>query len=121
MFDLEIYVFVILFFVLNIENFKYAEIIYDYTLEDFLKKNDERITGLRMSVAQWYYANIGFWWDYFKRTVIGILAAMSKLLPASVQPFVQGIVSRANQYAAGSQLKEEEITQSSDSQSVDNE
>ena len=53
--DLEVYVFMILFFALNLENYKYAEIIYDFTLEDFLKKNDERITSLRTSIATWYY------------------------------------------------------------------
>ena len=121
MFDLEIYVFVILFFVLNLDNFKYAEIIYDFALEDFLKKNDEKITGFRMSISQWYYANIGFWWDYFKRTVIGMLAAASGLLPASIQPFVQGMVTRANQYATGSKEKDDDlVTQSSDTQSLDN-
>ena len=85
---MQSYFFMVVYFILNIGDFKYAEMIYHFAFEDLLKQNEQAITSVRKGVSDWYSANIGFWWDYFKRTVVGTLAAMSGLLPARVQPFI---------------------------------
>ena len=116
---MQSYFFMVVYFILNIGDFKYAEMIYHFMLEDLLKQNERAISSVRTSVYDWYTANIGFWWDYFKRTVVGTLAAMSGLLPARVQPFISGMVQRANQYATGTGMTEDDRTESSDAISLD--
>ena len=72
---------------------------------------------MREGVSDWYDNNISFWTDYTKRTIVGIVAVMSKMLPSRVQPFISGWVTRANQYATGTGLDAaagvEEITETS--------
>ena len=51
---MQSYFFMLVYMVLNFDNFKYAEKIYHFAVEDLLKKNDVMITGLRMSVSDWY-------------------------------------------------------------------
>ena len=98
---MQSYFFMLVYLVLNFNNFKYAEKIYHFAVEDALRKNDELITSMRMGVSDWYYANISFIWDYTKRTFAGIFAVLSRFLPGSLQLFLSGYVERASQYATG--------------------
>lgn len=81
---MQSYFFMIVYVILNFENFKYAEMIYHFAVEDFLKQNDKAICSVRKSISDWYSDNISSWWDYFKRTIAGTLAVLSKLLPARI-------------------------------------
>ena len=101
MVEMEAYFFMILYFALIFENFKYAEMIYHFIIEDFLKTNDMKITEIRRAISDWYYNNISFIWHYFKRTLAGIFAVLSRFLPARFQPFVEGFRNKASMYAAG--------------------
>ena len=98
---MQSYFFMLVYIVLNVYNFEFAEKIYHFAVEDLLKKNDQMICSVRKSISDWYYANISFIWDYTKRTIAGILAVLARFLPASIQPFISGFVARANQYATG--------------------
>lgn len=81
---MQSYFFMLVYMLLNFDNFKYAEKIYHFGVEDLLRKNDEMITGLRMSVSDWYYANIASIWEYTKRTIAGIFAVLARFLPGSI-------------------------------------
>ena len=93
---MQTYFFMLVYMILIVDNFKYAELIYHFAVEDFLRKNDEAICAIRKSISDWYYANISFIWEYTKRTIVGVLAVLSRFLPARIQLFLSPFVERAN-------------------------
>ena len=92
--EMQEYFFLVVFFALIFQEFKYAEIAYHFCFEKLFKMNEELIVGARSSIMNLYRENVHKWWNYIIKNLVAIGSALSKMLPAPIQAFTNPFFDR---------------------------
>ena len=91
---MQTYFFLILYFALIFQEFKYAEFTYHYCLETGFKRNEELIIKARTSVTTFWKENCNKWYMYIKKSVFGLAHMLTRFMPESVQRFTEPFFTR---------------------------
>ena len=86
---MQTYFFLILYFALIFQEFKYAEFTYHYCLETGFKRNEELIIKARSSVMNFWKENCNKWYMYIKKSCIGLVHMLTRFMPEGVQRFTE--------------------------------
>ena len=91
---MQTYFFLILYFALIFQEFKYAEFIYHYCLETGFKRNEEMIISARTAVLNFWKENCSNWYLYIKKSGIALVHMLTRFMPESVQRFTEPFFER---------------------------
>ena len=86
---MQTYFFMILYFALIFQEFKYAEFTYHYCFETAFRRNEELISSARQAVMRVWKENCSNWYLYIKKSAIALVHMLTKFMPERVQMFTE--------------------------------
>merc|ERR1712060_488714 len=87
--DMQTYFFLVLYFALIFQEFKYAEFIYHFCLETTFQRNESLINSVRRSIMAVWRDNCSNLWVGIKRNMVAFCHMLTRFLPATVQSFTE--------------------------------
>ena len=86
---MQTYFFLILYFALIFQEFKYAEFTYHFCFETAFKRNEELIISARTTVMKIWRENCSNWFMYIKKSGIALCHMLTRFMPERVQMFTE--------------------------------
>ena len=90
--------FVLFYFVLIWDNFRYTEILFEFVVEEGFNRSSSTIEAVRTSIINYFNSHHQRLWETTKLTFASILVMILKIMPAQIKPVLDLVFGGVHRY-----------------------